>query len=395
MTDGTPSFQSQNTRIFYGWDSLNCLRSLKGHRAAIVTDPTMEQLGLVDRVCAWLEEARIESRVVGRIEREPHTDDIPPLVSALTAYRPDQIVALGGGSALDAAKAAWAFYEYPALDWETAFTTERLPKIERRSDLIAIPTTSGTGSEVSRVAVLIDEATQLKRLIKSTQIMPTLAIVDAALASSMPPTVTAHSAMDALTHAVEAMVATVANPFSTAYARRTIKLIFQYLPAAYHQGERKARESLHLAATLAGLALNTSAAGIAHGMDQVGPLFGVPHGLVCAILLPHTLAFNLESALAQYAEMGAAIGVVGVKLHEAPRGFLRRLVQLEHEVGLPRSFGEAGVERQAYVANMGKMVSAALASLATQSSPRVPTSEECEAIFERAYWGNLPDWLED
>jgi alcohol dehydrogenase class IV len=295
---------------------------------------------------------------------------------------------------LDLAKAAWAFCEYPDLTWDQALALDGLPaRPASATELVAVPTTSGTGSEVSRVAVLIDEATRLKRLIMSPAIVPDLAIVDPALAASMPPHLTAQSALDALTHAVEAAVAVVRNEFSAALALRAIRLIFAHLPAACQGGDRAAREALHLAATLAGLAATNATAGLVHAMDQVGPLFGLPHGLVCAVLLPYTLVFNLEAAAEAYAEMGMAAGVPcrGDTLARA-RGFVQHLVALERAAGLPGSFAAAGVERATYGRAIPALVEATLVSRSAALSPRLPNKAEAEMVFVNAYEGNLPEW---
>lgn len=385
-------YQFNSPQIVFGWDALRVLADLKGRRAAIITDGgVMEQFEVLDRATEFLSQAGLQVRIVGRVAREPFIDDVQPLVVALDAYQPDLVVALGGGSVMDAAKAAWLFYESPKLTWETAFAFAEQPDTYR-SRLIAIPSTSGSGSEVSRVAVLIDPATRLKRLIMTPEIVPTMAVVDPALTATMPPGLTAQSGLDALTHAIEAVVATVTTEFSVALALRAIRLIFRNLPAA-QQDHRPAREAMHLAATLASLAASNSTAGIVHGMDQVGPLLGVPHGLVCAILLPYTLVFNLDSARQAYAEMGAAIGLSQSSPAEQAREFGRKLVALERKLELPRSFKQAGVDEAAYFNNIETMVEATLISRAAQLSPRQPGAAEAATIFEQAYWGELPSWI--
>jgi alcohol dehydrogenase class IV len=217
--------------------------------------------------------------------------------------------------------------------------------------------------------------------------------VDPALAASMPPELTAHSALDALTHAIEAMVATLANDFSTALAMRAIRMIFKHLPAAHRSSECQARDGLHRAATLAGLAATNSTAGLVHGMDQVGPLLGLPHGLVCAVLLPHTLAFNLTAAQSAYAEMGAALGLAAGSEEEHARSFLQAVVRLERAVGLPLSFADAGVAREAYETHIDTLISTTLASASSAHSPRLPAADEARQLFMDAFEGNLPEWM--
>lgn len=384
-----PSYISP--RLVFGWDALDELNKIKETRIALVSDPVMRDLGILADVEQRL--ARNETRVVGCVNREPYFTGVESIIHALLEMEPDVIVALGGGSVMDAAKAAWAFYENPALDWQTALMFNGIPEPPRRAELIAIPTTSGTGSEVSRVAVLIDPQTRMKRLVMSPHIVPTLALLDPTLTLTMPPALTAHSAFDALTHAIEALVTRATNELVRANALHAIRLIFDALPAAYASGERTAREKMHLAATLASLAVSNSMAGLAHGMDQVGPLFGVPHGLVCAILLPYTMAFNLLSVCAAYAEMGAAIGVPQCGTCDRGAEFLRRVIGLERAVNLPISFHEIGIHEREYFGAMELLIAATLDSRSTQLGPRLPTADQAYDLFERAYWGHLPEWV--
>jgi alcohol dehydrogenase class IV len=231
----------------------------------------------------------------------------------------------------------------------------------------------------------VDGATRLKRLVLSPHIVPNIAVLDPELTLTMPKTVTAYSGFDALTHAVEALVTKATNEFARANALYAIRLIFESLPVAYMSGERTAREKMHSAATMASLAASNSFAGLAHGMDQVGPLFGLPHGLVCAVLLPHTIAFNSGAgdggaALSSYRDAAKAIGLDG-------NAFLERVKSLQRDLNVPCSFRECGVSEQEYFAAMPVLVEATLSSRAVQLGPRVPTAEEARALFERAYWG--------
>lgn len=378
-------------RLVFGWDALDELNNIRGTRVALVSDPVMRELGILANIEQRL--ARNETRVVGCINREPYITDVEPIIHALLDMEPHVIVALGGGSVMDAAKAAWTFYENPSMDWQTAFSFNGIAETPRRAQFIAIPTTSGTGSEVSRVAVLIDPQTRMKRLVMSPYIVPTLAVLDPTLRLTMPPALTAHSAFDALTHAIEALVTRATNELARANALHAIRLIFDALPAAYVSGEHAAREKMHLAATLASLAVSNSMAGLAHGMDQIGPLFGVPHGLVCAILLPYTMAFNLLGACAAYAEMGAAIGVPQCGTCDRGAEFLRRVIGLEHALNLPTSFHKLGVHERDYFGAMDTLIAATLDSRSTQLGLRVPTADQAYDLFERAYWGHLPEWV--
>lgn len=382
-----------NAPLAFGWGSLAHLAQLQGRRAAIVTDDAaMEQLGFLDQAVLHLTHAGFETRVVARVAREPTTTDVDATRSAVVDFAPDWIVALGGGSVLDTAKALWVFCEHPDLDWEEAFKFNGLPSM-RRTRLVAVPSTSGTGSETSRVAVIVDARAGMKRLIFSPEIIPTLAILDPALPAAMPRPLAAASAFDALSHAIEASLATIATEFTVSLALGAIRLIFTYLRASYHDADRQAREQMHYAATISGMAINNSTAGLAHGMDQVGPLFGVPHGVVCAILLPYTLSFSLDAATARLAEMGRALGLPVEDEQERAWAFLREYVALQHTMDLPLAFKDVGIAEDAYQRQLDPMIEAAQVSGSTRLSPKIPSVDETRGLFLRAYYGQLPEAL--
>jgi alcohol dehydrogenase class IV len=211
-------------------------------------------------------------------------------------------------------------------------------------------------------------------------------VLDPELTLTMPKPLTAYSGFDALTHAVEAVVTQATNEFARANALHAIQMIFENLPGAYSSGERSARERMHNAATMASLAASNSFAGLAHGMDQIGPLFGLPHGLVCAVLLPHTIRFNLNSTPA-YAEMAHVTAKDGGSDESSAVGFLSRVIELQKQLQIPTSFAACGVNDKEYFAAQPALIDAALASRATQLGPRVPTADEARDLFEQAYWG--------
>lgn len=382
-----------NAPLVFGPGSMAHLGRLEGRRAAIVTDDAaMERLGFLDQAVTHLQRGGLETRVVSRIAREPSMADVDAARPGIADFDPDWIVALGGGSVMDSAKALWVFGEHPEWGWEEAFRFNGLPPM-RRTRLVAVPSTSGTGSETSRVAVIVDAATGMKRLIFSPEIIPTLAILDPALPSAMPPTLAAASAFDSLSHAIEASIATISTEFTVSLALGAIRLTFKHLPASCLHADPAAREQMHYATTASGMAINNSTAGLAHAMDQVGPLFGVPHGVVCAVLMPYTLAFTLDAAAPRLAEMGTALGLPGKTEQDRAWAFLRELVSLQREVGLPLSFQAMGIEESAYCARLDAMVEAARASGSTHLSPKIPTAGEFRELFLRAYHGELPEAL--
>jgi alcohol dehydrogenase class IV len=389
----------ENTRLFlnapvaFGRGSLQYLAQLGGRRAAIVSDDeAMERLGFLEKAVVYLNEAGMETQVVARVAREPNTEAIDAARPAVAEFEPDWIVGLGGGSVLDSAKALWVFRQQPDLSWEAAFQFNGLPPMSR-SRLVAIPSTSGTGSETSRVSVIIDASTGMKRLIFSPEIIPTLAILDPALPATMPPWLAASSAFDALSHAIESSVATISNEFTFSSALGAIRLIFEHLPASYHESDPWAREKVHYAATIAGMGINNSTAGLAHGMDQVGPLFGVPHGIVCAVLLPYTMAFLFDVAADKFAEMGRSLGLSGNNVQDLAQAFLAELTALQRKVELPLAFRDLGISEEAFQLQLDDMITAAQVSGSTHLSPRIPSADEIRDIFLQSYYGRLPEEL--
>jgi alcohol dehydrogenase class IV len=233
----------------------------------------------------------------------------------------------------------------------------------------------------------------MKRLIFSPEIIPTLAILDPALPATMPRPLAAASAFDALSHAIEASLATIATEFTISPALGAIRLIFKHLPASYGDGTLPAREQMHYAATMAGMAISNSMAGLAHAMDQIGPLFGVPHGVVCAILLPYTLAFSMDNATVRLAEMGRALGLQVENERELAWAFLREYVALQRAVDLPQAFKDVGIGKAAFRAQLEPMIAAAQSSASMRLSPKIPSVYETRELFLRSYHGQLPEAL--
>ena len=388
MMDEFRSFA--NAPLVYGRGSLSHLSRLDGRRAAVLTDDAaMESLGYLQQAMDHLDEAGIEVQIVARIGHEPTTADIDRCKVEIESLEPDWIIALGGGSVMDAAKAVWVFAEHPHLTWEQAFQFNQLPPI-KDIRMAAIPTTSGTGSETSRVAVLVDGSTGMKKLIFSAEIIPSLAIIDPNLPSSMPPALTACTAFDAMSHAIESNMSKLSTAFTSSMATAAIQMIFRFLPGAYHDSDAEARERMHYASTLAGMAINNSTVGLAHAMDQVGPIFDIPHGVVCAVLLPYTLAFMFDTVEVRLAEMARAIGLQESSEKELASAFLQALVSLMKDVELPVGFAATGVSEKHYFANIDALTAETLESGSAQLAPRMPTANEAEHIFTDAYYGRLP-----
>jgi alcohol dehydrogenase class IV len=382
--------------IVYGWGALEHLKTVTCHKALVVTGKgAMEKLGVLARAVSYLQETGAEVETIRGVQPEPPIEDLEPYLEITAAFQPDLFVALGGGSVIDTTKALWAIYEYPDLDKQELLKPYvsrpyPLPRMGQNARLVAIPSTSGTGSETSTVAVLIEARSRVKRVLLSNEIMPTMAIIDPEIPSHMPAELTAHTGMDALTHALESVISPWSNDFSEPLAMKALSLIFQHLRAACRGQDPDAREKMHYASTLAGMAINNSITGLAHGMDKIGQQFDLPHGVTCGILLPYTIAFNAAEAGPHYARIGRSLGLEGRDEEELTFSLLRHLVKLAGDIGIPRDFQEAGIEEGPFCEKIELVSEYALKAGPTVFSPKVPSRGELRQIYLDAFHGRLP-----
>ncbi|MGD8625172.1 MAG: iron-containing alcohol dehydrogenase, partial [Anaerolineae bacterium] len=290
--------------IVFGEAALDHLAQIQGNRAFIVTDTNIVALGFVDRVRAKLAEAGLEAAVFDAVEPDPSLETVRLGAREAQAYAPDWIVGLGGGSCLDAAKSIWIQYERPDLEPDNVAPLGHLG-LRQKARLIAIPTTSGTGAEVTWPIVLTDHDEHRKVTVGHSENIPDLAVVDPAFVLDLPPQITADTGMDVLTHAVEGYTSTWHNDFSDGLCLKAIQLVFDYLPRAYHDGDDQAREKMHNAATIAGLGFGNSMAAMAHGLGHaLGTVFSLPHGRTVGLALPFTIEFTVRGYLpTRYAEI--------------------------------------------------------------------------------------------
>jgi acetaldehyde dehydrogenase/alcohol dehydrogenase len=257
-----------------------------------------------------------------------------------------------------------------------------------KSRLIAIPSTSGTGSEVTRVSMMINSETRLKQPIISYDLIPEIAIIDPQITLTMPKSVTSNSGFDALTHAIESYNCKMASEFTKALAVRSIQLIFKYLPIAYLDGDNKeAREKMHLAATLSGLAIGNSAVALTHSMDQIGPIFNIPHGRVLATLLPYIIQYNSKVSENEYAEIAQCIGIKSRNNRDSVNELIKGIKNLAKQLAMPITISELGINKEDLEGKIDLMISEVSKAFATQQNPRIPTSEEIRKIFAYAYDG--------
>ncbi|MGD1993474.1 MAG: iron-containing alcohol dehydrogenase [Anaerolineae bacterium] len=370
-------------QIVFGEGSLDAIEELEGQRALIVTDSTLVELGLVERVERYLTRAGIESHVFAQVEPDPSLQTVRKGVAVAHDVGPDWIVGLGGGSPMDAAKAVWVLYERPDLEPAeiNPFITLGL---RQKARLLTIPTTSGTGAEVTWGIVLTDSEEERKMGLGNRENVADIAIVDPVMAADMPPQLTADTGLDALTHAIEGYTCTWHTDMTDGLCLNAARLVFEYLPRAVENGDDMvARERMHNAATCAGLGFGNAMASLAHAMGHVlGTVFHIPHGRAVGICLPYTVEFAAQESPECFANLA---GVLSSSVTE--RGLAVAIRDLCRSVGNPTNVAEAGVERQAYHAQLDKLVEDAFNDTQIITAVRSPSYEELRQLFEAVYEG--------
>ena len=351
----------------------------------IVTDPFMMKGELPGRLRTQIQNAGLSCEIFHETQVDPTTAIVEEGVRVFAEGRHDSLVSLGGGSSIDTAKAIGMLVSNGGRVRD--FKTPNAPPAAGTTHL-AIPTTAGTGSEVTRFAVITDVETEEKMLIAGGRLLPAAAVVDYELTLTMPQRLTADTGTDSLTHAIEAYVSRRANPFTDTLAHAAMKTIWRELPICYHEPENhRAREAMMLAATQAGIAFSNASVALVHGMSRpLGAHFHVPHGLSNAMLLPAVTAFSVEFAMGRYAECARAMGVAPADSTDkvAIDQLVQNLYIRNSELGVP-SPKRFGIDRERYFALIPTMTAQAIASGSPQNNPRIPTEEEIEAIYRRVW----------
>ena len=332
----------------------------------------------------------------------------------MAAFKPDTIIALGGGSAMDAAKIMWVLYEHPEadfMDMAMRFIDIRkrvytFPKMGEKAYFIAIPTSAGTGSEVTPFAVITDETTGVKYPLADYELLPNMAIVDTDFHMSAPKGLTAASGIDAVTHAVEAYVAMLATDYTDGLALQALKSIFKYLPRAYENGQTdvEAREKMANAATIAGMAFANAFLGICHSMaHKLGAFHHLPHGVANALMIEEVIRFNASEApakmgtfsqydhphtLARYAEIADYLGLGGKDNNEKLENLIKAINDLKATVGIKETIKDYGVDEKVFLDNLDEMVEQAFDDQCTGANPRYPLMSEIKQMYLNAYYGN-------
>jgi hypothetical protein len=379
-------------KIAAGEGALEYLKQVEGNRALIVTGKTVKKMGFADKVTNFLKEAGIGSEVL-EVEPEPSVETVINGAQFARNYEPDLIVGLGGGSNIDAAKAIWVLYERPDLETGSINPFIKLG-LRKKARLIGVPTTSGSGSEATWATVITNPAEERKMELANKELVPDIAIVDPELPRAMPRKLVAETGFDALTHAVEAYVATVGNDFSDALAIRTIQLIFKYLRRSYGNREDiEAITKMHMAGTMGGIAFSNSDVAIVHALGHVtGGVLHVPHGRAMAIILPYSVEYNAKVAMQKYAEIAGAIGIEAKTDNQALEKFVETLRQLQRELEEPASLKEAGIPRKEFEKKLDDLANKAIKSVVLRANPRPLNIEEARKLFVYIYEGKKVDF---
>ena len=403
------------SKIYIEQNSITYLRDMREiNRAFIVTDRTMVDLGYVSRITEQLaaRKNKVQVQLFCDVEPDPSLQTVKKGWELMQAFKPDTIIALGGGSSMDAAKGMWLFYEHPEVDFadlKQKFMDIRkrafqYPELGKKSHLVCIPTTSGTGSEVSPFAVITDKVNKLKYPLADYSLTPTVAIVDPALVMSLPAQVTADSGMDVLTHACEAYVSVMATDYTDALALKAVQMVFEYLPRAVHYGvkDEEAREKMHNASTMAGMAFANAYLGMCHSMaHKIGAEFHTVHGRTCGTLLPYVIRYNgtkpekpglwpkyqYYNADERYCQLARAIGLKFNTVQEGVEKFAKAVHDLGVEVGMAMNFKSQNVDKKEWEENLEKLAYLSYEDQCSPANPRVPMIKDMIELMRAAYEG--------
>lgn len=374
--------------IYFGDNSLEVLKSLKGKRAVVVVGGgSMKKFGFLSKVENYLKEAGLEVKLIEGVEPDPSVETVMNGAKMMREFEPDLIVSIGGGSPIDAAKAMWIFYEYPDFTFEKAVVPFGLPELRQKARFVAIPSTSGTATEVTAFSVITDYKTQIKYPLADFNLTPDIAIVDPELAQTMPPKLTAHTGMDALTHAIEAYVAGLRSYFSDPLAVQAIVMIKENLIKSY-EGDKKSRNDMHIAQCLAGMAFSNALLGITHSLaHKTGAVFHIPHGCGNAIYLPYVIDFNKKACGERYAAIAKTLGLSGETQDELIDSLTSMIKDMNKEMDIPLSLKEYGVSEEDFLANVDRVAHNAVLDACTGSNPRSINDEEMKKLLTSIYYG--------
>ena len=394
--------------LYHGTGSLETLKTLTGKKAIVVVGGgSMKRFGFLDKAVAYLKEAGMEVELFEGVEPDPSVETVMKGAEVMRKFQPDWIVAMGGGSPIDAAKAMWVFYEYPDTTFEEIITPFSFPTLRTKAKFCAIPSTSGTATEVTAFSVITDYHKGIKYPLADFNITPDVAIVDPELAETMPKKLVAHTGMDAMTHAIEAYVSTLHCNYTDPLALHAIKMIHNNLKKSY-DGDMEARAAMHDAQCLAGMAFSNALLGIVHSMaHKTGAAYTgdhIIHGCANAMYLPKVIKYNSknEEAANRYAEIASFIGLSGATTEEKVDSLIAELRSMNDQLDIPqgiKNFGKSGVkadtsiiDEKEFLEKLPEVAKNAIADACTGSNPRQPSQEEMEKLLKACYYDTEIDF---
>ncbi|SIT02631.1 hypothetical protein SAMN05421786_104124 [Chryseobacterium ureilyticum] len=371
--------------VFHGPGSLSELKKLSGKKVVIVTGgQSMKRSGTLDRAIGYLTEAGLETIVFDGVEEDPSSATSLQGAAVMRDFQPDWIVGLGGCSAIDAAKMMWVFYEYPNADFEAMTKPFSVPVLRQKAKFVAIPSTSGTGTETTGLAVITDREKGIKYPIVSYELTPDIAIVDGEICATMPAHITSNTGLDALTHCVEAYVSNIEDNYADVLAKGGLEIVFQNLEEAVNNPTNiKARQNMHDASFMGGLAFNNAWLGIVHSLShQVGALYGIPHGAANAIFLPNVIRYN-QTATTRYPDLAKLVG------KESAEELAQEIEKLRNSVNNIGSLKAFGISREDWEKNLDYITKNALEDPCTGFNPRKPSLQELKDLYNASYEGEI------
>ena len=394
--------------IYHGKGCLEELKNLKGKKACLVVGGgSMKRQGFLDRAVNYLKEGGMEVRLIEGVEPDPSVETVMKGAEVMREFEPDWIVAMGGGSPIDAAKAMWVFYEYPEVSFEDIITPFSFPELRQKAKFAAIPSTSGTATEVTAFSIITDYEKGIKYPIADFEITPDVAIVDPELAETMPVKLVAHTGMDAMTHAIEAYVSTANCDYTDPLALHAMEMIKANLVKSYN-GDMAARDSMHNAQCLAGMAFSNALLGIVHSMaHKTGAAFEgghIIHGAANAMYLPKVIKYNSkdETAAKRYAYIADFLGLGGDTTEAKIDNLIAMLRKMNDELNIPqciKNYGEGGlpaeqglVPEDEFLAKLPEVAANAISDACTGSNPRQPSQEEMEKLLKCCYYDTEVDF---
>ena len=396
--------------MYHGKGALEALKTLEGKKAIVcVGGGSMRRGGFLDRAVAYLKEAGMEVRLFEGIESDPSVETVMRGADEMLAFEPDWIVAMGGGSPIDAAKAMWIKYEYPEITFEDMCKVFGIPKLRRKAQFCAISSTSGTATEVTAFSIITDYQKGIKYPIADFEITPDVAIVDPDLVTTMPIKLVAHTGMDAMTHAVEAYVSTANSNFTDPLAIHAIEMIKEHLVKSYN-GDMDSRAAMHDAQCLAGQAFSNALLGIVHSMaHKTGAAFAdygahIIHGAANAMYLPKVIAFNAkdETAKKRYGDIADFMGLGGDSLDEKVALLIAYLRRMNDDLKIPHCIKNYGadsypteqgfVPEEVFLERLPEIAANAILDACTGSNPRQPSQEEMEKLLKCCYYDTEVDF---